>query len=105
MSDRQIIVSEKSNFYDIVNKKGWTVIDGNYDVDKLTIIPEHKKLIRWEPGKATVTLGLNPENIFNDINEGISFRGLSNILSEKKLCLNAINLRTVVKSIKYFKLS
>jgi hypothetical protein len=87
MSDRPIIVSEKSNFYDIVNNKGWTVIDGNYDVDKLTIIPEHKKLMRWESGKATVTLGLNPENIFNDINEGISFQGLSNILSEKKLCL------------------
>lgn len=87
MSNRPITVSEKSNIYDIVNDKGWAVIDGNYDVDKLTIIPEHKKLMRWEPGQAAVTLGLNPQNLFNDINEGISFQGLNSILLEKKLCL------------------
>lgn len=87
MANSPIEVSEKSNFFEIVNNKGWTVIDGNYDVDKLTIIPEHKKLMRWETGRPSITLGLNPENIFNDINEGISFQGLDNILSEKKLCL------------------
>jgi len=87
MAESPIKVSEKSNIYDIVNSKGWAVIDGNYDVEKLTIIPEHKKLMRCESGQATITLGLNPENIFNDINEGISFQGLDNILSEKKLCL------------------
>lgn len=87
IADSPIIVSEKSNIYEIINNKGWSVIDGNYDIDKLTIIPEHKKLIRWESGHATITLGINPENVFNDINEGISFQGLNNILSEKKLCL------------------
>ena len=87
MADNPIKVAEKSNIYEIVNNMGWTVIDGNYDVEKLTIIPEHKKLMRWESGQATITLGLNPENIFNDINEGISFQGLDKIISEKKLCL------------------
>ncbi len=87
MSEKPITVSERSNIYNIVKNNGWTVIDGNYDVDKLTIIPEHKKLMLWELGQATITLGLNPDNVFNDINEGISFEGLNNILSEKKLCL------------------
>jgi len=87
MADSPIKVSKKGSIYDIVNNNGWTVIDGNYDVDKLTIIPEHKKLMRWESGQATITLGLDPKDIFNDINEGISFQGLDNILSEKKLCL------------------
>jgi len=87
IADSPIIVSEKSNIYEIVNNKGWGVIDGNYDIDKLTIIPEHKKLMRWESGHAIVTIGLNPENVFNDINEGLSFPRLNNILSEKKLCL------------------
>jgi len=87
MADTPIKVSEKSNIYEIINNMGWTVIDGNYDVEKLTIIPEHKKLMRWESGQATISLDLNPENIFNDINEGISFQGLDKIISEKKLCL------------------
>jgi hypothetical protein len=82
-----ITVSEKSNIYEIVKNNGWTVIDGNYDVDKLTIIPEHKNLMRWEPGHATITLGLSPQNIFSDIDESISFRALKDIQSEKKLCL------------------
>lgn len=80
-------ISKKSNIYNIAKNNGWSVIDGNYDVDKLTIVPEHKKLIRWESGQATITLGLNSEAFFNDINEGISFKGLNNILSENKLCL------------------
>lgn len=86
-SKEPITVSEKSNIYDIVKNNGWSVIDGNYDIDKLTIIPEHKNLMRWEYGQVTLTLGLNPERIFSDIDEGISFAGLQNIQSEKKLCL------------------
>jgi hypothetical protein len=87
MADTPINISEHSNIYKIVNNKGWTDIDGNYHVEKLTIIPEHKKLMRWESGHPSITLGLNPENFFNDINESISFQGLDNIHSEKKLCL------------------
>lgn len=84
---KPITVSEKSNIYEIVKNNGWFVIDGNYDADKLTIIPEHKYLICWEPGHLTLTLGLNPQNIFSDINQSISFKALKNIQSEKKLCL------------------
>lgn len=87
MAKEPIVVNEKTNFYEIVSKKGWAEIDGNYDLDKLTIIPEHKKLMRWESGNPSITLGLNPQRIVDDINESISFSKTISIQSDKKLCL------------------
>jgi hypothetical protein len=40
--------------------------------------------MRWESGQATITLGLKPENVFNDIQEGISFKALPQNLWKNK---------------------
>jgi len=84
---KPIMVTEESNMYEIVRSAGWDAVDGDYDVDKLAIIPEHKRLTRWEPGQAKITLGHAPEAFINDLQQCLQFPFLENIIVHKKLCL------------------
>ena len=87
ITNNPITVSEQSSFYKIIRDNGWTAIDGEYDVEKLTIIPEHKKLLCFESGRPSVIIGFNTESFFKNLEEGILFPSLEKILGEKKLCL------------------
>lgn len=81
-----IVVSEKSNLFEMVQNVGWSTLDGDYNADSLTIIPEHKKLSRWENGRPAIILGLSPSIFIEGLNEGISFPRIENIINNKKLC-------------------
>lgn len=85
--EKPIWVAEESNMYELVHSAGWDAVDGDYDVDKLAVIPEHKRLTRWEPGHATITLGHAPEAFINDLKQCLQFPFLKNIIVHKKLCL------------------
>jgi hypothetical protein len=85
--EEPITVSEKSNMFEMVREAGWTTLDGDYYSDKLSIIPEHKKLSRWEMGRPTITLGLGPENFKDLIEESISRPSINSISENKMLCL------------------
>ena len=85
--DEPIMVSEESNLYDIVQNAGWEAVDGHYDVDKLAIIPEDKRLTRWEAGRAAIILGLRPKVFVDDLQQCLQFPSLSNINGHRKLCL------------------
>ncbi len=82
-----ILVSEKSSLYELAKKAGWDTLDGDYNADTLTILPEHKRLSRWENGKATIMLDLNPELFIEGLNECVSFPSIENIINNKKLCI------------------
>ena len=81
------VVSEKSDLYPTIQELGWDTLDGNYDVDKLVIIPENKRLTRWENGKATITLGLGVDNFLEDLNYSLSLPNIEHVSTDKKLCL------------------
>jgi hypothetical protein len=49
-------IAKGSHFDSITAPKGWPEIDGQYDADNTIIRPEHKRLIVWATGYATVRL-------------------------------------------------
>lgn len=75
---------------------GWTATDGYYDADRAIVRPEHKRLVRWENGQATITLGVSVDNFFASLQRAISFPNLEKIVSNDKLKL-AIELYAVYR--------
>lgn len=84
--EEPIFITEESNMYEPINNAGWTSIDGDYDIDKTTIIPEHKRLIRFATGQATMQLDCNPESFVSELQECLKLPSLENIIEQKKLC-------------------
>jgi len=83
--EEPIFIKEESNIYEIVHNAGWTSIDGDYDIDKTTIIPEHKRLIRFATGQATIQLDYNPESFISELQECLQLPSLEDIIEQKKL--------------------
>jgi hypothetical protein len=52
---------------------GWTATDGYYDADQALIRPDHKRLIRWESGQASLVLGITIESFFKSLGQSLSF--------------------------------
>jgi hypothetical protein len=52
----------------LAESTGWTATDGHYDADKAIIRPEHKRLVRWETGRASAVVGINSDNFFLEFN-------------------------------------
>lgn len=71
----------------VAGAKGWTATDGHYDADKAVILPEHKRLTRWEMGRPSLVLGISIENFFNTLREALSFKGLRGVVENDKLKL------------------
>jgi len=80
-------VLEPGFFSDVAGTAGWTAIDGHYDADKALIRPDHKRLTRWEMGRATVTLNIGIENFFQTLRQALSFDGISRVAEHPKLRL------------------
>ena len=91
-----IKITEKSDFKFIGDKMGWDEMDGDYYADQLIIIPEYKRLTRWEMGKVRALLRQNPSMFFDDLNECLNFDNLDDIIKNKKLLL-AVELYSAFK--------
>ena len=87
LNDNPTPISDKSMLKGIADYAGWKTIDGNYDSDKCIIRPDHKRLVRWETGKVSVTAGLGVNTFVETIKEAISFPCPENILNSPKLRL------------------
>lgn len=68
-------------------KWGWSASDGNYDVNKATVIPLHKRLVRFEGGSATITIGTPGVLFLESLREALSFPNLSRIVQNSRLRL------------------
>ncbi|MGZ8270769.1 MAG: hypothetical protein ACXW1T_06155 [Methylophilus sp.] len=66
---------------------GWEETDGYYDADSTVIRPDHKKLVRFEPGQATLTLGIPSGNFLTKLAEALNFRDSANMINDAKLRL------------------
>lgn len=66
---------------------GWSATDGYYDAGKATVLPEHKRLIRWEMGRAALVLGVSVGDFFECLIEAMSFKELRRVTEASKLKL------------------
>ncbi len=85
--EKPIIISEKSDMYSLLSKRGWEETDGDYDTDKTIIRPEHKKLVAWTMGRATVTTGIHDSDIINKLNESLALSNPERLIKDEKLQL------------------
>jgi hypothetical protein len=46
-------------FFEIAAAAGWEYTEGHYEAEAAQVIPDHKKLIRFEVGAASVSLGIS----------------------------------------------
>ncbi len=69
-------VAELDLVSQVARRVGWTATDGFYDADKALIRPDHKRLIRWESGQASVVLGITIESFFKSLSQTLSFASL-----------------------------
>jgi hypothetical protein len=73
--------------YPTIQELAWDTLDGHCDVDKLVIIPENKRLTRWDDEKATITFGLGVDNFLEDLNYSLSLPNIEDVSTDKKICL------------------
>ncbi len=45
----------------------WTAVDGDYDCVDAVAVPDHKRLLRFQGGHASMIHGLNPDNFFEHL--------------------------------------
>lgn len=70
---------------------GWSAIDGHYEAEQAVVRPDHKRLIRWEMGQPTVTLGISSERFLASLEQALAFPELEDVIANDKLKL-AIDL-------------
>lgn len=66
---------------------GWKSTDGHYKAGEALVLPDHKRLVRFESGNATLTAGIAIERFVAKAEEALSFKHLSKIACDKKLKL------------------
>lgn len=76
-----------ANGLDVGKSKGWVATDGTYDADKALVLPEYKRLVRFEMGQATVKQTYVADSIFAPIKEALSFPAPQQVAMDTKLKL------------------
>jgi len=71
----------------IAATKGWSELDGQYDADKTVVIPEHKRLIVWATGSATVRQDTSVSVVSTAMLEGMAEGRPELVLRDPKLRL------------------
>jgi hypothetical protein len=66
---------------------GWSATDGHYDADQAVVRPDHKRLMRWEMGQVSVTVGISIDNFLTSIHQAFSFPSLEQVIEDAKLKL------------------
>jgi len=67
--------------------KGWAATDGHYEAEKAAILPDQKRLTRWETGRASLIVGISVENFFSSLAEALSFGAIRAVVGKDKLKL------------------
>jgi hypothetical protein len=71
----------------IRNVRGWEAADGHYEAEHATARPDHKRLIRREVGRATITVGVNSDNLLECLEQALLFPNLRAVVTDDKLKL------------------
>jgi hypothetical protein len=66
---------------------GWQETDGHYDADSPVVLPDHKRLVRFEGGRATFTAGIGGDNFLKKLAEALEFPRTAAVAEDKKLRL------------------
>lgn len=66
---------------------GWQATDGHYDADSPIVLPDHKRLVRFEGGQATITVEINSDNFLKTLAEALQFPGAASVANDNKLRL------------------
>lgn len=85
--DKPITIPATQPMAHIGKVTGWECTDGHYDAGEAVIRPDHKRLIRFESGRATVTAGIAVERFVAKAEEALSFEHLSQVAGNDKLKL------------------
>jgi len=71
----------------IRNVRGWEATDGHYEAEHAIARPDHKRLIRWEMGRATITVGIDSDNFLRCLEQALSFPNIRAVVANDKLRL------------------
>lgn len=82
-----IPISDDSTISYLREVLGWQETDGFYDVDSPVIRPDHKRLVRFEGGSATITAGIGDNNFLEKVAEALEFPCVEKVAESKKLRL------------------
>lgn len=82
-----VTIAPGSLIGDIAQSVGWREVDGFYHTDKTVIRPEHKKLIRGEVGRPTITSGIGLGKVVEALEEGLRYPTPEHGLANHKLRL------------------
>lgn len=66
---------------------GWNETDGHYDADTPIVLPDHKRLLRFEGGQATITAGIGSDIFMKKLAEALAFPKTSAVAEDNKLRL------------------
>ena len=67
--------------------KGWEATDGHYEAEHAIARPDNKRLIRWEMGHATITVGVDPQRLLASLEHVLVLPGLTQLVAYDKLKL------------------
>ena len=65
----------------VIASQDWTELDDHYDADKTVIVPEHKRLTSWLPGRASVNIGIGVGVLAAQIEEALGFPRPNRVLT------------------------
>lgn len=80
-------IADGSHVASVTAPRGWSELDGQYDADKTTVRPEHKKLLVWATGTPTVKLDTPVALLSKIILEGMTEGQSEQVLEDPKLRL------------------
>ena len=85
--DQPIPRPDSGPMAELLSTWGWSATDGQYDADKAVIRPDHKRLMRWEMGHVSVTVGISVDTFLTSMQEALTFPSLERVIEEAKLKL------------------
>ncbi len=86
-------IADSSPVAPLTRKRGWDATDGNYDALQATVVPEHKRLIRFGAGSGRAILHIRAENLAETVAEGLTSPHVARLAASPKQQL-AIELYT-----------
>lgn len=77
---------EENDLYSVF--KDWNgLVEGEYDSDKAIVIPDGRKLSRWEMGRASLSIARKADCFMGEIYEAFAFPSLEKVVGDNKLRL------------------
>jgi hypothetical protein len=67
---------------------GWEATDGEYDAWDSQVIPDHKRLIRFEGGRASLLVGLSARNWSEALRSALARPRLADVAADERLVLS-----------------